>query len=79
MIHQEPFFPFHLAQEPFASLPFRPHHGFRWNLHRTFHGSFVRKTPPPSNQCNIGASIIRIGFWSPLYYNENKEPPKQYR
>ena len=20
--------------------------------------------------------IIRIGFWGPLYYNYNKEPPK---
>ena len=25
---------------------------------------------------NIGALIIRIGFWGPLYYNSNKEPPK---
>ena len=25
---------------------------------------------------NIGALIIRIGFWGPLYYNCNKEPPK---
>ena len=25
---------------------------------------------------NIGASIIRTGFWGPLYYNHNKEPPK---
>ena len=24
----------------------------------------------------IGALIIRIGFWGPLYYNYNKEPPK---
>ena len=23
-----------------------------------------------------GALIIRIGFWSPLYYNYTKEPPK---
>ena len=22
--------------------------------------------------------IIRIGFWGPLYYNYNKEPPKPY-
>ena len=27
---------------------------------------------------NVGASIIRIGFWGPLYYNYNKEPPKPY-
>ena len=25
---------------------------------------------------NIGALIIRIGFWGPLSYNSNKEPPK---
>ena len=24
---------------------------------------------------NIGALIIRIGFWGPLWYNQNKEPP----
>ena len=25
---------------------------------------------------NIGAFIIRIGFWGPFYYNYHKEPPK---
>ena len=26
---------------------------------------------------NIGALVIRIGFWGPLYYSyNNKEPPK---
>ena len=25
---------------------------------------------------NIGALIIRIGCWGPLYYNYDKEPPK---
>ena len=25
---------------------------------------------------NIGSLIIRIGFWGPLYYIYNKEPPK---
>ena len=25
----------------------------------------------------IGALIIRIGFWSPLYQNYDKEPPAQ--
>ena len=25
---------------------------------------------------NIGALIIRIGFWGPLYFHHNKEPPK---
>ena len=24
----------------------------------------------------IGALIIRLGFWGPLHYNYNKEPPK---
>ena len=24
----------------------------------------------------IGASIIRIGFWGPLYYNYSKDPRK---
>ena len=23
---------------------------------------------------NVGALIIRIGFWGPLYYNDNEEP-----
>ena len=31
-----------------------------------------------TSSCNMGALIIRIGFWGPLYYNDNKEPPKQY-
>ena len=25
---------------------------------------------------NVGALIIRIGFWGPLYYIYDKEPPK---
>ena len=24
----------------------------------------------------IGAIIIRLGFWGPVYYRYNKEPPK---
>ena len=24
----------------------------------------------------IGALVIRVGFWVPLYYNCNKEPPE---
>ena len=24
---------------------------------------------------HIGEIIIRIGFWGPLYYNNNREPP----
>ena len=27
---------------------------------------------------NIGALIVRLGFWGPLHYNHNEEPPKQY-
>ena len=26
----------------------------------------------------VGALIIRIGFWGPLYYSYNKEPSQQY-
>ena len=28
------------------------------------------------NVHNIGALMIRTGFWGLLYYNENKQPPK---
>ena len=28
---------------------------------------------------DVGASMIRIGFWVPLYYIYTKEPPKEYR
>ena len=28
---------------------------------------------------NIGALTSRLGVWGILYYNYNKEPPKQYR
>ena len=27
----------------------------------------------------MGALVIRIGLWDPLYDNSNKEAPKQYR
>ena len=27
---------------------------------------------------NIGALIIRIGFWGTLYYIHNKDPPQEY-
>ena len=30
-----------------------------------------------AERTNIGALIIRIGFWGPLYYSYIKEPPKQ--
>ena len=32
--------------------------------------------PHDVQQINIGALIIRIGFWGRLYYTSNKEPPK---
>ena len=32
-----------------------------------------------SDCINMGAFLIRIGFWGPLYYSYNKEPPSQYR
>ena len=30
----------------------------------------------PRHKPNIGALVIRTGFWAPLYYNYNKKPPK---
>ena len=35
----------------------------------------LRRTADRSS--DVGALIIRIGFWGPLYYNCNKEPPPQ--
>ena len=35
-----------------------------------------RWPPQGRHRGNIGALIIRIEFWGPLYYNYNKEPPK---
>ena len=29
-----------------------------------------------ANGPDIGALIIRIGFWGPFYYTHNKETPK---
>ena len=31
---------------------------------------------PVLGPCNIGALMIRIGFWCPLYYAHNKEHPE---
>ena len=36
----------------------------------------TQKLPPPQARSNVGALIIRIGFWGPRYYNCYKEPPK---
>ena len=30
----------------------------------------------PNLSHNIGALMVRIEFWCPLYYNYDKEPPK---
>ena len=29
-----------------------------------------------AQSARVGALISRIGFWGPLYYNYNKEPPQ---
>ena len=35
------------------------------------------KVQKPENPLiNVGALIIRKGFWGPLHYSYNKEPPK---
>ena len=31
---------------------------------------------PNLKRLNVGALIIRIGFWAPLYYHYKKEPSK---
>ena len=44
--------------------------------------SFVKQEPwrvgglQPLWAHNVGALLVRIGCWGPLYYNYNKEPPK---
>ena len=40
---------------------------------RMIHVGIVSATPQEST---LGALIIRIGFWGPLYYTYNKEPPQ---
>ena len=34
------------------------------------------QTSQLAGRITVGALIIRIGFRAPLYYNDNKEPPK---
>ena len=44
-------------------------------------GDLVHRTPRPQGAIPVALIIeiiIRIGFEGPLYYNYNKEPPKQY-
>ena len=45
------------------------------------------KRPRPRNlggrdtraaETSVGALRIRIGFWGPLHYNYDKEPPSKY-
>ena len=36
----------------------------------------ARCLPKPFERYTFGALIIRIGFWGPLYYKYNKDPPK---
>ena len=38
--------------------------------------STYHTTLPKAGDGNIGALIIGIGFWGPVYYSSNKEPPK---
>ena len=42
-------------------------------IHHMGTDSFSESGPCPKP---IGALIIRIGFWGPVYYNSNEEPPK---
>ena len=51
--------------------PYR--HPFREPVYGLFKGNPLKERSPPDK---IGALLIRIGFWGPLYYNYNKEPPK---
>ena len=39
-------------------------------------GRMSSQIAPQTLEPTIGALIIRIGFWGPLYYKYNKEPPK---
>ena len=51
------------------------------SLDRQHCGSCVRLVMLSSyvQKHDIGALIIRIGFWGILYYNDNKESPKYNR
>ena len=39
-------------------------------------GAFLEPSAALMLGFSIGALIIIIGFWGPLFYNYNKEPPK---
>ena len=39
---------------------------------------FLRNPRPKSQIITVGALIIRIGFWGPVYYTYKRKPPKQY-
>ena len=53
-----------------ACIHVRMHVGL--HVHMQNHASYIR-------QCHIGALIIRIRFWGPLYSTYIKEPPKWSR
>ena len=50
-------------------------------LHRHHRQQRLLAVPPGSETSevfkswNIGTVLVRIGFWGPLYYNHDKEPP----
>ena len=65
--------------ERMESRPFKSLEGGSLN-HKPLPAGPKPSTPNPKTDVAtaIGALIIRIGFWGPLYYNYNKEPPKWY-
>ena len=66
------FFPYrHPALKGLGKIKVQAASGFdRARVHgRTFMGHLVLKA-------SIGALLIRIGFWGPLYYNYTREPPQ---
>ena len=44
--------------------------------HRDCKGIKLQIAQTSIERITIGALVRRIGFWGPLYYNYNKEPPK---
>ena len=40
------------------------------------HWTYTGDPKPNIQKPTMGASIIRIGFWGPVYYNYDKEPSK---
>ena len=46
------------------------------SLRQAMQGLVHSKMKAWGSDLHIGALIIRVGFWGPLYHNYNKEPPK---